>query len=148
MVFLLIPFSLQAIAMVFDEFYFHYRRPLHLWERLGHPLDTFTVFVCYLFLNTQAYSEVSLNIFIILAAISCLFITKDEWVHKELCSAGENWLHAVLFVLHPLCFVAAGFIWKEQLSHNFILIQTAAIFVFMIYQIIYWSLPWKKRLHQ
>ncbi len=148
MALLYIPFALQAIAMMFDEFYFHYRRELKLWERLGHPLDTFTVFLCYLFLFTQPYSETNLFRFIGLATFSCLFITKDEWVHKELSTAQENWLHSVLFVLHPICFMAAGYVWKLQLVENFILIQMIAVFLFMTYQILYWSIPWKKRLIQ
>ena len=32
---------------------------------------------------------------------STLFVTKDEAVHARLCSAGEHWLHAILFVAAP-----------------------------------------------
>ncbi len=138
------PFALQALAMLFDEFYFHYRRELKLWERLGHPLDTLTVLVCYAFLLTNDYNQTNLNIFIALSAFSSIFITKDEWVHKEAASAEENWLHAILFVLHPLSFLSAAMIWKDQINPVFLQIQTAITFLFMLYQILYWSIPWKK----
>lgn len=138
------PFALQALAMLFDEFYFHYRRELKLWERLGHPLDTLTVLVCYGFLLTNDYNQTNLNIFIALSAFSSIFITKDEWVHKEAASAEENWLHAILFVLHPLSFLSAAMIWKDQSNPVFLQIQTAITFLFMLYQILYWSIPWKK----
>ncbi len=144
MVLLYFPFALQGLAMLFDEFYFHHRRGLGLWERIGHPLDTSTVLACYLFIFTQAYSVENLKIYIALTAFSCLFITKDEWVHKDVSSAQENWLHAILFVLHPICFLAAGYVWKDQLDANFLKIQSLVIFLFMIYQILYWSISWKK----
>ena len=35
---------------------------------------------------------------------------KDEFVHSELCEPAENWLHAVLFILHPICFLSAELI--------------------------------------
>ncbi|MBC7420456.1 MAG: hypothetical protein H7328_06975 [Bdellovibrio sp.] len=144
MFFLYLPFALQGLAMMFDEFYFHHRRGLARWEKVGHPLDTLTVLACYLFLFTQPYSATNMNIFIGLAVFSCLFITKDEWVHTEVCSAEENWLHAILFVLHPVCFLAASLVWKDQIDQSFLLIQSTIIFLFMIYQILYWSFNWKK----
>ncbi|MBC7742594.1 MAG: hypothetical protein H7061_10380 [Bdellovibrionaceae bacterium] len=147
MILLVTPFLLQAIAMFFDEFYFHFRRELKTWERLGHPLDTFSVLICYFYLYTHSYSEMNLKVFIALAAFSCLFITKDEWVHKDVASAHENWLHAVLFILHPLCFLAAALVWRDNLIPHFILIQAVVLFLFMTYQILYWSIPWKKRLN-
>ncbi len=144
MIWLYLPFILQGCAMVFDEFYFHHRRRLAKWERLGHPLDTLTVLVCYLFLATQSYSDLNIKIFIGLAAFSCLFITKDEWVHKDVSSGAENWLHSILFILHPICFLTAAVVWKDQLDQRFLWIQAGVVFLFMIYQILYWSIPWKK----
>ena len=43
---LMLPIALQAMAMVVDEGWFHRRRGLPRWERLGHPLDTLTIAVC------------------------------------------------------------------------------------------------------
>ena len=46
----ILPFFLQGLAIFFDEFYFHHRRGLGKWEKVGHPLDTLTVLMAYLFL--------------------------------------------------------------------------------------------------
>jgi hypothetical protein len=43
----LIPFVLQMLRMIGDEFYFHRRRTLPRWEWLGHPLDTLSVLLCW-----------------------------------------------------------------------------------------------------
>ena len=40
-------FGTQAALMMVDELHFHRRRGLPRWERIGHPLDTATVLVCY-----------------------------------------------------------------------------------------------------
>jgi len=40
------PLGVQGAAMVVDELYFHRRRGLGACERIGHPLDTMTVFAC------------------------------------------------------------------------------------------------------
>lgn len=145
MILLLAPFALQGLAMFFDEFYFHRKRGLPLWERIGHPLDTLSVFFCYLFLSLAEFSETNLYTYIALCALSCLLITKDEFVHTKLCDAKENWLHSVLFILHPITFLSAGFIWFKNLSSSFLALQTFVIFAFMIYQILYWSPLWKNK---
>ncbi|HWU42647.1 MAG TPA: hypothetical protein VN132_04380, partial [Bdellovibrio sp.] len=41
---------LQGSIMLIDEFFFHHKRGLPRWERIGHPLDTITVLTCLLFL--------------------------------------------------------------------------------------------------
>ncbi|MBC7754921.1 MAG: hypothetical protein H7Z71_11835 [Moraxellaceae bacterium] len=143
--FLFIPFGLQAVAMFFDEFYFHRKRGLPLWERIGHPFDTLTVLSCYLFIFYAAPTDANLKIYIALCAFSSLFITKDEFVHTERCEARENWLHAVLFVLHPVTFLAAGLIWKQNTYPEFLLVQPIVTFLFMLYQILYWSPLWNKK---
>ena len=112
-------FFIQGAAMVVDEFYFHRRRGLPLWEKFGHPLDTFSVLVCYGFLFSTRPSESFLWIYVGLCIFSCLLITKDEFVHTERCSAGENWLHAVLFVLHPVAFLVAALVWLQKIDDFF-----------------------------
>ncbi len=143
MMLLIAPFALQGLAMFFDEFYFHRRRGLPKWERIGHPLDTLSVVICYAFLFFQAPTDLNMKIYIGLCAFSCLLVTKDEFVHTEVCDASENWLHAVLFVLHPISFLAAGIIWKDGLNPTLIAMQPILITFFMFYQIIYWSFIWK-----
>jgi hypothetical protein len=143
--YLYLPFILQGILMGIDE-NIHEKRGLGLWERLGHPLDTLTVCVPMSYIALNDFTDSSLTVFIILAIFSCLFITKDEFVHSKECSAFENWLHAVLFVLHPIIFLCAGIIWKSVPDSPFLMIQPILIGVFMIYQLIRWSFPWKQRM--
>lgn len=133
------PFFLQGILMFVDEFYFHEKRGLPLWEKVGHPLDTLSVFSCYSYL---LWGQGELSIYIILAGASCLFITKDEFVHKQNCPAIEQWLHSLLFILHPLCFLCAYLLWKDS-EIFFLQIQTLIILIFMFYQALRWSLPWR-----
>jgi 2-polyprenyl-6-hydroxyphenyl methylase / 3-demethylubiquinone-9 3-methyltransferase len=102
---LVVPLGLQALAMAVDEAYFHRRRGLPRWERIGHPLDT---------------------------------LTKDEAVHARLCTAGEQWLHAILFVLHPIVLAAFALLWRA--GHTDILaVQLALVAGFGIYQVVYWN---------
>ena len=131
--------------MFFDEFYFHRKRGLPLWERIGHPIDSLSVLVCYSFIYFQPPTEANMKIYIALCAFSCLLVTKDEFVHTQHCEARENWLHAVLFVLHPITFLAAGMIWKDHLNPQFIAAQPLVILLFMTYQILYWSPLWNKK---
>ncbi len=142
---LILPIGLQGVAMFFDEFYFHHKRGLPLWERIGHPIDSFFVFLCYFFIYLNSPTPDNLKIYIALCAFSCLLITKDEFVHTKHCEAKENWLHALLFVLHPITFLAAGMIWVAQPNDPFLLIQSSIIFVFMLYQIFYWGFYGKSK---
>ena len=155
--YLLIPFALQMLCMVFDEFYFHWRRSLPRWERLGHPLDTLTVLSCWLFILFVRPSAVTIPIYIALAIFSCLFVTKDEWVHTQVCQPTENWLHAMLFVLHPLMLLSGGLLWAglhldtaaftlihyEGFERTFLIMNTALTLLFGMYQFIYWNWIWK-----
>jgi hypothetical protein len=125
--------------MFVDEFYFHEKRGLKLWEKVGHPLDTLTVLISYTYL---IWGGNDLTIYVALSAFSCLFITKDEFVHAQVSPAAEHWLHALLFVLHPICFLAAYFL-KIQGQIEFLKIQTLVVFIFMLYQALRWSYPWR-----
>jgi hypothetical protein len=156
----LLPFFLQALCIAFDEGYFHYKRGLPKWERIGHPLDTLTVLLCLGWTVFAPFSSLNLKIYIALGAFSCLFVTKDEFVHKEHCPAAESWLHAVLFTLHPLTLALAGMIWycinaqhpplwlipwfKAPFSLRlFLQGQLSLMTLFLIYQIVLWNVIWK-----
>ncbi len=157
----LVPFVLQVIVILFDEGYFHLRRGLPKWERIGHPLDTLTVILCMGYVLFVPFSFQNLLIYAALATFSTVFVTKDEFVHKEHCPAAEIWLHALLFTLHPITLISAGFIWpvvqgaevatwitswlsaKEPLL-LFLRMQMALMTLFMLYQIIYWNWVWKE----
>ena len=103
-----LPLALQAVAMFFDEVLFHRRRGLSRWERVGHPLDTLTVLACFAVAIAAPPVTRWLFAYVALSAFSCLFVTKDEWIHARDCSPAEHWLHAVLFVLHPIALAAVA----------------------------------------
>lgn len=136
---LMIPFIIQGLLMFVDEFYFHEKRGLPKWERWGHPMDSLTVLLPYLVLLTSPFTEQSLWVYIGLCLFSCVFITKDEFIHQVECKPWEHWLHACLFVLHPITFGAAGFIWWQDSSSVLLKIQPVIISVFMLYQLFRWS---------
>lgn len=141
----LLPFCLQAIAITFDEFYFHWKRGLPKWERIGHPIDTFSLLLCLLFTLFFSLSSHTLIFYIILAALSCLCVTKDEWIHKEHCPGTEQWLHALLFLNHPLVLIVLALMWKQQpLYLPFLCFQTVFVFFFFLYQLIYWNFIWRE----
>lgn len=137
----LVPFAMQGVLMGVDEFYCHQRRPLKRWERVGHPLDTLSYIFCLGFLLLVPPSVSALWVFGGLAAFSSLLITKDEWQHKELCDGFENWLHALLFVLHPVVLIWAGYLWWGGSVHFFSVVLSTAVlaFGFLLYQIFYWN---------
>lgn len=158
---ILIPFLVQMFVISFDECYFHLKRGLPLWERIGHPLDTFTVIMCLTFVIFIPFSLAMIKWYVGLSIFSCLMVTKDEWVHKHHCQASENWLHALLFINHPIVLTSIGMIWwasgstaplwiKSWLNqpkelYIFLLMQTVTIILFFLYQIIYWNFIWKEK---
>jgi hypothetical protein len=152
---LLAPLVLQAAAMAIDELHFHRRRGLGRWERVGHPLDTMTFLACIVWTLAVPPTGRALIGYLVLAAFSCLFVTKDEPVHARRCTAGEQWLHALLFVLHPISLACLGLLWPSVHGRQLIegtntiaravpgqLLMTSA---FCIYQILYWNIPWPRR---
>jgi hypothetical protein len=131
--------GLQALVMTFDEGYFHRQRGLPRWERIGHPLDTATVVLCYAWLAlTKPSASFALPVYVALSAFSCLFVTKDEVVHARLCTRAECWLHAILFVLHPVVLAAFAFAWLHG-ALWMIHAQLALTIALGVYQVTYWS---------
>lgn len=159
---ILIPFIVQAVAIGCDEYYFHIKRGLPLWERIGHPIDTFSVLACFLFALLVPYSDLSLKWYIGLSVFSCLMVTKDEWIHKHHCPAAEHWLHALLFLNHPIILTTVGLIWasysgaagpnwvqqwlyKPEPLHAMLVMQAIFTGLFFSYQVIYWNFIWKEK---
>jgi hypothetical protein len=159
-----LPFLIQAIVIGVDECVFHLKRGLPKWERLGHPLDTLSVLICLSYVLIFPYSGFHLKVFIALAIFSCLLVTKDEFVHKHCCPASEQWLHALLFLNHPVMLTATGLIWptlhgaetpiwlKNWLTEpafltGFLIAQAAFAALFFFYQAIYWNFIWKESHH-
>lgn len=127
--------ALQGVILVVDEVVFHWRRGLPRWERWGHPVDTF----CFLLpLVTLWWSQEAGVLYWILTVVSCLMITKDERHHAELTSGGEQWLHALLFLLHPVVLIFATIPGvRDASAFPWLLIGVAAL---GLYQIGYWNL--------
>jgi len=142
---LLVPVVLQATAMLVDEGWYHRRRGLPRWERLGHPADTLTTALCYAWLLSTRPASWTLASYIGLAVLSCLFVTKDEPIHARVCTAGEQWIHSVLFLLHPVVFAAFGVIWWTGVGAWAVPVQLLLTLGWMTYQIVYWSFVWKPR---
>ncbi len=139
---LYIPFILQALVIFMDE-EFHKKRCLGIWERLGHPLDTITVLLPLMFSLLNPFTDTNSWTYFFMSFFSCLFITKNEFIRSTVCSPGEHWLHALLFILHPLVLLAAFFQWKNGNNDHVLIIQCLLTGLFLIYQIIRWSIPWK-----
>ena len=145
---------MQSLCMLIDEFYFHNRRGLKAWERIGHPFDTLTVLLILAWIETQSFNPLNLKIALGLGAFSTLFVTKDEVVHKEECDKAELWLHSVLFVLHPLVILSWIGAWalregaldsltglvalKPDLNFIFTWMWIPVLFMFL-HQIVYWN---------
>ncbi|MCL2449785.1 MAG: hypothetical protein FWD17_12630 [Polyangiaceae bacterium] len=157
---LIVPLVVQAAAMAFDELHYHRSRGLGAWERLGHPLDTLTVVACIGWALCMQPTAEHVVAYIALAAVSCLFVTKDEFVHARRCSAGEHWLHALLFIVHPVALASIGLLWlglhagagvfPSRLQGNgpgwgILFVQFCATAVFGVYQAWYWNLRWPSR---
>ena len=146
----LVPFALQGLAMGCDEFGFHRRRTVPRWEWLGHVLDTAVFLTCLWVPVLLAPSLPRLQLFGCLAVVSCLLITKDEFLHQRHCSGGEHWLHAVLFLLHPVVLLATAWLWVRSGppvlaglvlpalpgAEGLLRLQAAAVAGFLLFQIV------------
>lgn len=123
--------TVQGIAMVIDEFYFHQKRGLGRWERIGHPIDTvFFILALWGALNADRLGSGGAWSLMLL---SSLIVLKDEFEHKRLTPPAENLLHGLLFMVHPLVLIA---VWIERASlGDWILIPPL---LFLIYQVLFW----------
>ncbi|MNJ93349.1 hypothetical protein D3C87_110280 [compost metagenome] len=129
--------AIQGTAILLDEFFFHRKRGLPRWERIGHPFDTMTVIACLMFLYFFDRTPLTENIYIGMAVFSSICVTKDEWIHRKYCTAEEMWLHAILFMMHPLVLYTAMVEWET--ARPAFLMLSAGVFVFFVYQIVYWN---------
>jgi len=151
--FYIVLFILHSSIMLVDEFYFHIKRGLPRWERIGHPVDTLCTLVCFsivVFLPINIFTMIIYGIFFIL---SCLIITKDEAQHLKNCNKYEQYIHALLFVFHPIILINIFLSWSSfspspipilnsLSSHTLkiiILFQFFSIILFLMYQIIFWN---------
>jgi CDP-diglyceride synthetase len=137
----LVALGLQGLVTLFDEFHFHRRRGLPRWERIGHPLDTLTVLACYAVAIAFPFTAFAGRVYLVLAVLSCLFVTKDEFVHAKYCEPFEHWLHALLFVLHPVVLASVSLLWVRE-ARTLVFTLGAFTLIFAFYQTFYWNTPW------
>jgi 2-polyprenyl-6-hydroxyphenyl methylase/3-demethylubiquinone-9 3-methyltransferase len=139
-----VPIALQGIVVAIDEA-FHRRRDLLRWERIGHPLDTLTLAACIGWLAAMPRDEpAALPVYVALASFSTLFVTKDEGIHARACTPAEHWLHAILFVLHPIVLAAFAVLWWTG-RRDVLVVQLALVAAFLAYQAIYWNVVRDRR---
>ncbi len=156
---LALPAILQMLCTTVDECVFHRKRGLPRWERVGHVLDTLTVSACFVWVVFMPPSARNVLVFAGLAIFSSLFVTKDEVVHYRHCGAGEQWLHACLFTLHPVVLASAGLLWPAAhglsgdlagwvrfhgFERAFLSFSCAATLLWAAYQFVYWNLIWPR----
>lgn len=146
-------FAVHGIIMATDEFWFHWKRNLPRWERWGHPIDTLSFIFCFALAIILPGSKENVYVYSFAALLSMLLITKDEWIHSRYCTAFEMWLHALLFLIHPILLAVAGiYLARFQLNLEietlrfWIVLQTVISILFFFYQLIYWNGPWKRSL--
>jgi CDP-diglyceride synthetase len=137
--------GLQGLLLGYDEIVLHRQREMPKWERWGHPIDSF-FFLLPILLAALWREQLSGGLYIGLAILSCLVITKDEWIHVGRVGALESTLHAFLFLLHPVTLYWGYQCWLDK---NFPLLQLAAgiQMAVLALQAVYWnfiSLPSKK----
>ena len=143
----LLPLSLQSLAMGFDELWYHHRRTVPRGEWRGHVLDTTVFLSCLALPLLAAPTPAHLAWFGLLAAGSCVLITKDEFVRHLPCPGGEHWLHALLFLLHPLVLIATVFLWAgpgtvlpglvsppAAMARDLLWVQAALVAAFLVFQ--------------
>jgi 2-polyprenyl-6-hydroxyphenyl methylase/3-demethylubiquinone-9 3-methyltransferase len=129
----------QGFLIFWDEFYFHQRRRLPKWERIGHPVDTFSVILPFIYMGFMPYTGSTPKLLFLIMLFSCGLISKDEWVHAKLAPATEHWVHSILFVVHPLLFITAWMLWREQGPILVLKLQLLILSTFLVYQIFYWN---------
>lgn len=129
--------------MLVDEIFFHRRRGLPRWERIGHPIDTLSVLACYCVTLALPPSQANLTLYVGLAALSCLLVTKDELVHAAHCEPAEQWLHSLLFILHPVVLGGAALLWLKE-ARGLLWLSAWLTAAFGVYQALYWNVPWKR----
>jgi hypothetical protein len=139
LILLCISMALQGLIMAVDEFIFHRRRGLPAFERWGHVADTSLFLLALVVPALTTPTSIWLGVYSFLAIASCLFITKDEWIHASTCSGAEQWCHAMLFVLHGPILLLAGLVWFLQPQHPILKMLPPIVLMWGLYQHLYWN---------
>jgi hypothetical protein len=129
----------QTGLMLVDEWVYHRRRKLDLFETWGHPIDTALFIAALAVPACLPPSRAALVAFGGLSLLSLLVITKDEWVHARACEPAEHWLHALLFVLHAPVLISVGLTWLAAPDARILRLMPLMVSGWMLFQIAYWT---------
>lgn len=129
----------QTGLMGVDEFHFHWKRNLPKWERWGHPVDTLSFLFPFSVLAFASPGTFTKWVYVLLSVLSCAVITKDEWIHQNHALPGEQWLHSVLFILHPVVLISAYLLWVGANSGVPFVYIWFSILAFLVYQLLFWN---------
>ena len=129
---------LQAALMIVDERVFHRARSLGEWESWGHVADSavFAAALAPAALLAPAHGPAML--YAAGAVASTLLVTKDEWIHAGECGGAEQWLHSLLFVLHPCVFLSVAALWSRGEGGLLRAGLPAVVAAYSFYQWFYW----------
>lgn len=136
--------GLGLVFFLIDE-PLHCKRGLNRWEKISHPVDALCSAITFAIGYFACIYKTSLLFwsFCLTALITIIMSFKDEFVHKEHCSAQENLVHAAMFSLNAaaLCFgsvvvLVEGSAWVFLVSGAFALLA-------MLWQISFWFF-WRK----
>jgi 2-polyprenyl-6-hydroxyphenyl methylase/3-demethylubiquinone-9 3-methyltransferase len=128
----------QGALMVLDEGIFHRARGLGEWESWGHAADS-AAFAAALALPAYCAPTAPAGyLYAAGALVSTLLVTKDEWIHARECGGAEQWLHALLFALHPCVLLAVGALWARGEGSILRACLPPAVLCLTIYQWLYW----------
>jgi 2-polyprenyl-6-hydroxyphenyl methylase/3-demethylubiquinone-9 3-methyltransferase len=128
----------QAGLMLVDEGAFHRVRRLGEWESWGHVADS-AVFAAAL--APPALLAPTMGAAVLYAGMalaSTVLVTKDEWIHARECEPAENWVHALLFALHPCVLIAVGALWARGEGSLLRSALPLAVAAYSFYQWLYW----------
>lgn len=106
--------AVQGTLSLLDEALFHRWRVLGRTESWSHVFDTGFFALTISMPAFLTPTKTRLALFVLGALISSVGITKDNWIHERECSPGEQWIHSLLFVLHPLVLATLAWLWLEQ----------------------------------
>jgi 2-polyprenyl-6-hydroxyphenyl methylase/3-demethylubiquinone-9 3-methyltransferase len=128
----------QAALMLVDEGAFHRVRRLGAWESWGHVADSALFAAALAPAALLAPTRGAVALYALLALVSTVFVTKDEWIHARECEAAENWVHALLFALHPSVLIAVGALWTGGAGALLRFGLPLAVAAYSFYQWSYW----------
>ena len=128
----------QAALMLVDERVYHRARRLGHWESWGHVADSAFFALALSPAALLAPSTGAVLLFTALAIASTLLVTKDEWIHAGECEGAEQWLHALLFALHPCVFIGVGALWARGEGALVRAGLPLAVAAYSFYQWLYW----------